>query len=114
MKLLAVLLGAWAALRWTGFAVGWARMRRLDGQVRGEARRSVVVRASLNVFVSVAALYAWSAALRLAPAPGLVGLMALLMVLALVAAVTAGFMQPAERSPESLDLFRLRRRSGAG
>ncbi len=63
----------------------------------------------MNVFWSVAALYAWTAALRLEPTEPLVGFIAAVLMVSLVAAVLAAFMQPAERSPESLDLFRIRR-----
>lgn len=89
--------------------MGLARVRRLSGPVRREGRRASVTRVAMNVFWSVVALYAWTSALRVQPTPGLVGFLGAALVFSLVAAVLAAFMQPPERSPETLGLFRLRR-----
>lgn len=105
----AVVLAAWTALRWTGLLLGVVRMRRLDGPVRREARRAAIGRTALNVVVSVATLYAFALALELQPTEAFVGLLGGLIMIALVVWAAAGFMQPAERDPRTIELFRLLR-----
>ncbi len=108
MKAAAWLLTVWAALRWAGLGVGVVRLRRLDGDARRQARRAAVGRTAWNVIVSVLCVYAWAFALRLQPVAPFVGFLAMLLMVSLVVAVATAFMQPPERAPESLDLFRLR------
>lgn len=107
---LAVVLALWTAVRWVGLAVGAVRARRFTGAVRKEARRAVVGRAALNIVLSVAALYAFALALDLQPTETFVGFLGAVTMFALVTWATAGFMQPADRTRETLELFRLRRR----
>ncbi|HVL80171.1 MAG TPA: hypothetical protein VM840_01090 [Actinomycetota bacterium] len=108
MRALAALITAWAVLRWVALGVGVLRARRFPAPVRREARRSAVSHSALDVFVSVSALYAWAYALQLQPVERFVGMMAAVMMLALMVGVAAWFMQPEERSPEVWGLFRLR------
>ena len=109
MRVAAAILSLWAAWRWLGVLAGTVRVRRFEGRIRREARRTVVTRAALTVFVSVAAFYTWAVALRLQPVADLVGLLAALMMGSLAAGIVAALMQPAERTPETLDVCRLRR-----
>ena len=97
------------AVRWLGLILGLARIRKLDRSLRREARRSAVSHACIDVFLSVAALYAWAYALRLQPVERFVGLMAGVLMFSLVLGVLTWFMQPQERSPKVWGLFRLRR-----
>ena len=108
MRVVASLVTLWAVLRWLGLIAGLIRMRKLDGPVRREARRSAIGHLSLDVFLSVAALYSWAFALQLQPVGRFVSAMAAVMMISLCAAVVAWFMQPEERSPEVWALFRLR------
>lgn len=107
---LAVLLALWVTARWVGFVAGAVRARRFTGSVRKEARRAVVGRAALNVVLSVATLYAFALALDLQPTETFVGFLGAVTIFALVAWATAGFMQPADRTRETLELFGLRPR----
>lgn len=108
VRVLASVLSLWAAYRWVGLAFGVARVRRFRDQARGEARRSCVVRTSWNVVWTVTASLSWVQALQLRPRPNTTGFASMLLILALLAAVTASFMQPRERTPETLWIFRLR------
>lgn len=108
MRAAAIVLSAWAAWRWLGVAAGLTRLRRFRGQVLREARRTVITRAALTVFVSTAAFYTWAVELRLQPAQDLVGLIAATMTISLAIGIAAAIMQPHERTPETLDVCRLR------
>ncbi|HYZ91192.1 MAG TPA: hypothetical protein VFA34_02220 [Actinomycetota bacterium] len=107
MRTLGTVGGLWVVWRWLGFFAGVARLRRFDGPVRREARRSVVSRGALNVFFSVAVIYIWAFALELQLAETFVGFLAATMMISLAVGVAAAFMQPEERTPETLDVCRV-------
>lgn len=109
MRVVAVVLTAWAVIRWVSVVLGLLRARRFDGPVRREARRACAARASVNAFLTAVSLLAWVQALGLKPRSGVVGFAAMLLMIALVAGVLAAFMQPKERTSETLDIFRLGR-----
>lgn len=109
MRAVAAVVSAWAVLRWTSVALGLWRSRRFEGPVRREAARACVARASVNVFLSAGAILAWVQALGLKPRSEIVGFGAMLLMIALVAGVLAAFMQPKERTSETLDIFRIGR-----
>jgi hypothetical protein len=110
LRVVAALLSAWVAWRWLGFFVGLLRLRGFErGPVRREARRTVIARGALNVFFSVAVLYVWFVELDRQPGEVFVGFLAAAMMCSLAIGVAAGFMQPEERTPETLDVCRLRR-----
>jgi hypothetical protein len=109
LRVVASLLGVWVAWRWVGFFVGFVRVRRYEGPVRREARRAVVARGGWNVFFSVVVVYLWAAALRLQPGETLVGFLAAMMMCSLAIATAAWFMQPKDRTPETLEICRVRR-----
>ena len=98
---------AWVAWRWIGFLLGLVRIREFEGPLRREARRSVIARGALNVFFSVAALYLWACVLDAQPGETFVGFLAAAMMCSLAIGVAAGFMQPEERTPETLDVCRV-------
>ena len=109
MRIVAILLTTWVALRWVGVILGGWRARGFEGPIRKEARRACVARAAVNVFLSAAAALAWVQALGLKPRSEMVGFGVMLLMIALVAGVLAAFMQPKERTSETLDIFRLGR-----
>jgi hypothetical protein len=110
LRVVAALLTAWAAWRWLGFFLGFARVRRFHGPVRREARRTVVARGAWNVFLSVVVLYVWTSTVGSEPGQALVGFLAAMLMCSLVIGVASGFMQPAERTPETLEVCRIRSR----
>lgn len=99
----------WVAWRWLGFLVGLARLRTFTGPVRREARRTVISRGAVNVFFSVAVVYIWAFALELQLAETFVGFLAATMMISLAIGTAAAFMQPERRTPETLEVCRLRR-----
>jgi hypothetical protein len=107
LPILAWLLTLWAAWRWIGFLTGLVRLRRFEGTVRQEARRTVIGRGAYNVFLSVVALYVWADVMDLQPGEAFVGFMAAAMMCSLAIGIVAGFMQPQERNPETLDVCRV-------
>jgi hypothetical protein len=109
VRFAAGLLSAWAASRWVGFVVGAARARRFEGGVRKQARRTVVAHGAVTMFVSAGAFYAWAFALDLQPAETLVGFIAAALMIALALGLANALMQPAERTPETIGICRLRR-----
>ncbi len=112
MRIVAYALSAWIAWRWIGFLLGLARLRSFEkGPVRREARRTVVARGAINVFLSVAVLYLWAAILRMQPSDVFVGFLAAAMMCSLAIGVASAFMQPQERTVETLDVCRVFRRS---
>lgn len=108
MRIVAALLTAWVTWRWLGFFVGLVRVFRFEGAVRKEARRTVIGRGAFNVFFSVAAIYLWAAIANEQPSDVFVGFLAAALMCSLVVGVVAGFMQPQERTPETLSICRLR------
>jgi hypothetical protein len=107
VRVVAALLSAWIAWRWLGFVVGLLRIRRFKGPVRREARRTVVGRGAWNVLFTVVVIYVWAAISREQPGDVFVGFLAAAMMCALAVAAIAGFMQPAERTPETLSICRV-------
>jgi hypothetical protein len=104
----AALLSAWVGLRWLGFLLGLVRLRSFErGGVRREARRTVIARGAWNVFFSVIAVYVWSSVTREQPSETLVGFMAAALMCSLLFGVAAFFMQPEERTPETLEVCRI-------
>lgn len=108
MRTLGTLGAIWVAWRWLGFLVGLGRLRRFNGPARREARRTVISRGALNVFFSVTVVYVWAFALDLQIAETFVGFLAATMMISLAIGVAAAFMQPETRTPETLDVCRLR------
>jgi hypothetical protein len=105
LRIVAAVLTAWIAWRWLGFVVGFVRLRRfVKGPVRREARRTVIVRGALNVFLSVAALYLWASVLERQPGDTFVGFLAATMMCSLAIGVAAWLMQPEERTPSTIGL----------
>ena len=112
MRIVAALLCVWIGWRWIGFLLGAVRIRGFEeGPVRREARRTVVARGAINVFLSVAALYLWASIERLQPSDVFVGFLAAAMMCSLAIGVASAFMQPQERDPATLDVCRVFRRS---
>jgi len=107
VRVVAALLSVWVGWRWVGFLLGMTRVRRFEGVVRREARRTVVTRGALNVFLSVLALYLWAAALHRQPGNVFVGFLAAAMMVSLAIWVANAFMQPEERTPEVLNVCRV-------
>lgn len=100
----------WAAWRWLGFGLGIWRLRSFPrGPVRDEARRTVIGRGAYNVFVTVIVTYVWASELAIQPGEAFVGFLAAAMMCSLAIAIAAGFMQPQERTPGTLDVCRVRR-----
>src|SRR5437764_14205831 len=112
LRIVALVLSVWVGWRWIGFLLGLARLRGFErGPVRREARRTVVARGAINVFLSVALLYVWAAIERAQPSNMFVGFLAAAMMCSLAIGVASGFMQPQERTPNTLDVCRVLRRS---
>lgn len=107
MKVLAPIASIWVAWRWLGFLVGLARLRWFRGPVLREARRSVLSYGAINVFLSVGVLYVWAFALELQLAEAFVGFLAATMMISLAIGVAVWFMQPEERTPETLTVCRV-------
>jgi hypothetical protein len=108
LRIVAALLTVWVAWRWLGFAVGLLRVRRFEGPVRREARRTVIGRGAWNVFLSVVVVYLWAAVTREQPGEAFVGFLAATLMCSLVVGIVAGFMQPEPRTPETLSICSLR------
>ena len=105
-------MSAWVAWRWLGFFLGLYRLRSFErGPVRGEARRTVIGRGAVNVFLTVIAVYLWASVRGMQPSEVFVGFLAAAMMCSLAIAIVAGFMQPSERTPETLDVCSVLRRS---
>jgi len=107
LRFFAIVLSVWTAGRWLGFALGIVRLRRFAGPTRREARRTVINRGAVNVFLSVAALLLWAEALQLRMAPSFVGFLAAAMMCSLAIGVAAAFMQPEERNLETIGICRV-------
>jgi hypothetical protein len=110
LRVLAVLVSVYVAWRWIGFFVGIPRVREFTGPPRREARRTVISRGALNVFGSVVAIYLWAFALELQLAETFVGFLAATMMISLAIGVATAFMQPEDRTPETLEVVRIVRR----
>ena len=110
VRIIAILVSVWVGWRWIGFLLGITRIWKFQGPVRREARRSVVARGAINVFLSVALLYLWAAIERLQPSDVFVGFLAAAMMCSLAIGVASAFMQPQVRTPETLDVCRVLRR----
>lgn len=111
MRIAAILLSIWIGWRWLGFFVGTFRVLGFEkGPARREARRSVIARGAINVFLSVAVLYLWASITRLQPNDVFVGFLAAAMMCSIAVGVATAFMQPQERNPETLQICRVFRR----
>jgi hypothetical protein len=106
VRWVAFILSVWTAVRWLGFTLGILRLARFEGIVRREARRTVINRGAINVFLSVASLLLWAEALQLRMAPTFVGFLAAAMMCSLAVGVAAAFMQPEERTAETVGICR--------
>ena len=106
MRWAALVLSVWTGVRWLGFALGILRLQRFDGVTRREARRTVVNRGAVNVFLSVASLLLWAEAMQLRMSQSFVGFLAAAMMCSLAIGVAAAFMQPKERTPETVGICR--------
>lgn len=95
------------AWRWLGFFAGLTRLHKYRGPPHREARRTVVSRGALNVFGSVIVVYTWAFALELQLAETFVGFLAATMMISLALGVVVAFMQPEERTPETLDVCKI-------
>jgi hypothetical protein len=102
----ALVLSVWAGVRWLGFALGIIRLRWFKDAKRREARRTVINRGAINVFLSVAALFFWAEALQLRMSQSFVGFLAAAMMCSLAVGVAAAFMQPEERTSETVGICR--------
>jgi hypothetical protein len=111
LRIVAALLSAWVAWRWLGFFMGLLRLRSFEGPVRGEARRTVIGRGAVNVFMTVVAFYLWASVRGVQPSEAFVGFLAAAMMCSLAIAIVAGFMQPSERTSSTLDVCSVLRRS---
>jgi hypothetical protein len=107
LRIVAALLSAWVAWRWLGFLLGLVRVRRFHGPTRREARRTVIGRGAWNVFLTVALIYLWGTIYERQPSAEFVGFLAAAMTCSLAIGVVAGFMQPEERTPETLSICRV-------
>ena len=92
MRWIAFVLSVWTAVRWLGFALGILRLARFQGPIRREARRTVINRGAINVFLSVASLFLWAEALQLRMSQSFVGFLAAAMMCSLAIGVAAAFM----------------------
>jgi len=111
VRVVAIALSAWIGWRWVGFLLGAARVRSFEkGPVRREARRTVIARGAINVFLSVGLLYLWASIDRMQPSNVFVGFLAAAMMCSLAIGVASAFMQPQERTLETLDVCRVFRR----
>ena len=106
MRWAALLLSIWTGVRWLGFGLGILRLARFKGPVRREARRTVINRGAINVFLSVASLFLWAEGLQLRMSQSFVGFLAAAMMCSLAVGVAAAFMQPEERTPETVGICR--------
>jgi hypothetical protein len=106
VRWLAALLSIWTAWRWVGFAFGAVRLRWFTGPTRREARRTVINRGAINVFLSVASLFLWAESLQLRMSQSFVGFLAAAMMCSLAIGVAAAFMQPEERTPQTVGICR--------
>jgi hypothetical protein len=111
LRFLGTVAGIWVAWRWLGFLAGLLRVHTFTGPPRREARRSVIGRGALNVFFSVGVVYIWAFALELQLAEPFVGFLAATMMISLAIGTAAAFMQPEQRTPETLDVCRIIRTS---
>jgi len=93
-------------VRWLGFGLGVIRLRWFEGLPHREARRTVINSGAVNVFLSVAALFLWAEGLQLRLSPSFVGFLAAAMMCSLAAGVAAAFMQPEERTRETVGICR--------
>lgn len=107
MKVAAFVLSAWTSLRWLGFLLGLTRVPLFKGPQRREARRTVVNRGAINVFLSVVAVYLWAVAARVQLTEVFVGFLAAASMCSLAIAMASAFMQPEERTPETIGICRL-------
>jgi hypothetical protein len=107
LRILAPIASIFVAWRWAGFLVGLGRLRFFTGPAHREARRAVLSRGAINVFLSVAAIYMWAFALTLQIAETFVGFLAATMMISLALGVAWAFMQPEVRTPETLDVCRV-------
>ncbi len=111
MRIVATVVSVWIAWRWIGFFVGIVRVRGFEkGADRREARRSVIARGAINVFLSVAVLYLWASVEHQQPNDVFVGFLAAAMMCSLAIGVATAFMQPQERNPETLNICSVFRR----
>lgn len=108
MRIVATVLTAWIVWRWIGFGVGLGRVRRFDGPVRREARRTVIARGAWNIFFSVAVTYLWAGVNDAQPSDVFVGFLAAALMCSLAIGIIAWFMQPEERTIETLSICSLR------
>lgn len=108
MRWVAWILTVLIAWRWLGFLVGLTRIRRFQGIARREARRTVIARGAWNVFFSVAVVYLWASIFDRQPGETFVGFLAAAMLCSLAIGIIAGFMQPEERTPATLEICRLK------
>ena len=107
-RIVAAVLTVWIAWLWLGFVVGLLRVRRFEsGPTRREARRTVVVRGAWNVFLSVGVFYLWAFVYEAQPGDVFVGFLAATMMCSLAVGIASGFMQPQERTPETLGICRV-------
>ena len=106
MRWVALILSIWTGVRWLGFVLGVLRLKRFTGPPRREARRTVINRGAVNVFLSVASLLLWAEANQLRMAPSFVGFLAASMMCSLAVGVAAAFMQPEERTAETVGICR--------
>src|SRR5581483_7994429 len=84
VRIVAIVLTVWVGWRWIGFLLGTVRVREFEkGPVRREARRTVVTRGALNIFLSIVALYLWAEIRRLQPSDVFVGFLAAAMMCSL-------------------------------
>lgn len=111
MRIVAGLLAVWVAWRWLGFLAGLWRVRRFEGPVRGEARRTVIARGAYNVFFTVIVVYLWASVLDAQPGETFVGFLAAAMMCSLAVGIVSFFMQPQERDAATLDVCRVIPRS---
>jgi hypothetical protein len=107
VRWVAWILSVLIAWRWLGFLVGIARIWRFQGAARREARRTVIARGAWNVFLSVAVLYLWLSILDRQPGETFVGFLAAAMLCSLALGIVAGFMQPEQRTPATLEVCRI-------
>jgi len=106
VRWIALILSIWTGVRWLGFGLGALRLARFEGPIRREARRTVINRGAINVFLSVASLLLWAEALQLRMSQSFVGFLAAAMMCSLAVGVAAAFMQPEERTPQTVGICR--------
>ena len=107
MRWAALVLTLWTAVRWLGFGLGILRLQRFKaGPTRREARRTVINRGAINVFLTVGSLFLWAESEELRMAQSFVGFLAAAMMCSLAVGVAAAFMQPEDRTPETVGICR--------